>query len=154
MSEEEEDYKNKYLYAIAELENLRKRLNRDILEARDQGKKDALRECCLPIVDDVERAYRAASDPNSSADREAMRIGVQAVANKARHTLSMLNIEAIETVGKPFMASLMEAIAKAPTKGLPAGGVVYEAERGYTIGGQLLRPAKVVVAEDDDAAGG
>lgn len=146
---EEVDYKDKYLRALADNENLRKRHKRELEEAREQGRRDALRECCLPIVDDVERTFQAFSDPSFGTNLEAMRGGTQAVATKAKRTLSLLNIEAFETVGQPFQATRMEAIAKAPTKGLPPGGVVYEAERGYLIDGQLLRPAKVVVAEDE-----
>jgi molecular chaperone GrpE len=146
---EEVDYKDKYLRALAELENLRKRHEIELRQAREQGRREAFRDVTLPIVDDVERTFQAFMDPTSTTNLEAMREGTQAVTQKARRTLSLQSIEAFETVGKPFKASHMEAIAKAPAKGLPPGGVVYEAERGYMIDGQLLRPAKVVVAEEE-----
>ena len=145
---EEEDYKDKYLRALAELENVRKRTRKDLEQARDQATADTLR-VLLPVVDDLERAVQAASSPDALHDPEATRDGIRAIMAKAKATLASLDVQAFESVGKPFAASLMEAIARVPTKTLGAGEVAAEITRGYHIKGRLLRPAQVAVAEDD-----
>ena len=134
---EETDYKDKYLRALAELENLRKRTQRDVELARDQATAQALL-VLLPIVDDLERAVAAGSSD-----------GVRAIAGKAKATLASMDVVAFESVGKPFMAELMEAIARVPTRALASGEVAVEITRGYQIRGKLLRPAQVAVAEEE-----
>jgi molecular chaperone GrpE len=138
---EEEDYKDKYLRAIAAGENQRKQNRKDVELAREAGRKETVL-AFLPIVDDLDRAEAA----SSSLDQA----GFNAIRSKARSTLAILDVQAIETtVGKPFAADSMEAVAKVPTKALAAGNVAAEIARGYRIGDRLLRPAQVVVAEDE-----
>jgi molecular chaperone GrpE len=128
---------------------MRKRTQRDIESARDQATASTLR-VLLPIVDDLERAVAAAS---TVAEGTGINIyssdGIKAIAAKAKATLASLDVQAFESVGKPFMAELMDAIAKVPTRALPAGEVAVEITKGYHIKGQLLRPAQVAIAEDE-----
>jgi molecular chaperone GrpE len=136
---ETEDYKDKYLRALAAGENMRKQNRKDVEQARELGRKEAVL-AMLPIVDDLERAEAAPIDV----------AGISAIRSKARSTLAIIDVQAVESsVGKPFAAESMEAIAKVPTKALPAGQVAAEISRGYRIKGELLRPAQVVVAEDE-----
>lgn len=135
----------KYLYALAELDNLRKRTAKDIASTREEVKRDTLL-LLLPIVDDLERCVTALQN---GADADATRAGILAIAGKARQTLASMDVEAIESVGKPFAAELMEAIAKVATKSLPPNHVSMEVQRGYRIGGDLLRPAQVAVTEEE-----
>jgi molecular chaperone GrpE len=140
---------DKYLRALAELENMRKRTQRDIEAARDQATANTLR-VLLPIVDDLERAVAAAANVSPETGISIYNSdGIKAIAAKAKATLASLDVQSFESVGKPFMAELMEAIAKVPTKALPAGQVAVEISRGYQIKGQLLRAAQVAVAEDE-----
>lgn len=152
MSEEEDymvDYKDRYLRALAELENMRKRTQRDIDQARDQATANTLR-VLLPIVDDLERAVAAAANVSPESGFSIYNSdGIKAIAAKAKATLASLDVQSFESVGRPFVAELMEAIAKVSTKALPAGQVAVEIAKGYQIKGQLLRPAQVAVAEDE-----
>ena len=145
----DEDYKSKYLYALAELENLRKRTRRDIAQARDQATSETLLKL-LPIVDDLERAVEAASNVVPGVVNIYSSDGIKAIALKAQATLASLDVRAFETIGKPFAAELMEAITRVPTRALPAGEVAGQISAGYTLGGKLLRPAQVAVAMDED----
>jgi molecular chaperone GrpE len=140
MSEQDD----RYLYALAELDNLRKRSQKDVAIARDVTRREVLLTL-LPLVDDLERAVAAAS---AGADPAVTREGLRSIAAKAKASLASLDVQAIESVGKPFVAELMEAIAKVPAKGLPAGQVAAEVTRGYKIGDTLLRPAQVAVSEE------
>jgi len=134
-----EALQDKYLRALAEVENLRKRTERDIAKARSQATADTLR-VLLPIVDDLERAVAA------QENNEAIRY----IANKAQATLATLDVVAFETVGKVFTAELMEAIELVPIKAPDIGKVASEITRGYRIGDKLLRPAQVAVSCKDD----
>lgn len=135
-----DDYEIKYRYAIAELDNMRKRTRKEVEQAREIGRKEAV-FAVLPILDDLDRAEAA-----NSTDQA----GLGAIRSKAQLTLAFLGVQAIESsVGKPFAAGSMEAVAKVPTRALEAGSVAAELARGYQFGGKLLRAAQVVVAEDE-----
>ena len=136
---EERDYKEDYLRELAARENERKKIRKDVELAREAGRKETVL-AMLPLFDDLERAEAAPLDQE----------GISAIRRKARSTLAIIDIQPIEsTVGKPFAAGTMEAVAKVPTKALAAGHVAAEVARGYKLGDRLLRPAQVVVAEDE-----
>lgn len=136
---EERDYKEDYLRAIASRENERKKNRKDVELARKAGREETVL-AMLPLFDDLERAEAAPLDQE----------GIGAIRRKARSTLAIIDVQAIEsTVGKPFAPASMEAVAKVPTKTLMAGHVAAELARGYKLGDRLLRPAQVVVAEDE-----
>ena len=145
----DEDYRSKYLYAIAELENLRKRTQRDIATAKDRATRETLLQL-LPIVDDLERAVEAAANVVPGVVNVYSSDGIKAIALKAKATLASMGAVELETVGRPFMAEVMEAITRVPTRALPAGEVAGQISAGYTLGGKLLRPAQVAVAMDED----
>lgn len=144
MSESVEDYKSKYHYALAEIENMRKRKHKELEAASDRATAEALL-ALLPIVDDIERAV-AAAQAGSPGDNGA---GLKAIMYKARATLAGLDVHTFETVGRPFAAELMDAIVTVPVKTLTPGDVAVEISPGYKIGTRLLRPAQVGVAAED-----
>lgn len=140
--ETEPTLKDKYLRALANLDNLQKRTRKDVEIARDQGEASILL-ALLPILDDFQRALEW--DANDDVSRAQAREGWELVFRKFGTMLDGLNVEGFESVGKKFNAELMEAIAEVPAM-LPAGTVVGEIERGYKRGDKLLRPARVAVA--------
>jgi len=141
---------DKYLRALAELENLRKRTQRQIDEARHLATADTLR-ALLPIVDDLERAVAAASNVVPGVVNIYSSDGIKAIANKAKATLAGMDVVTFETIGKPFVADLMDAVLRVPARALPPGEVAAEITRGYRIGDKLLRPAQVAVAADGES---
>lgn len=138
-----DSYKDKYFRALADLENLRKRTQREIAAARDQVENSAISEF-LPLVDDFKRALEW--DANTDVTRDQAREGWQLVFKKLGQTLERLDIQGFEAVGRSFTADLMEAVTQVSVPTLPAGTVVDQLEQGFTRRGKLLRPARVTVA--------
>jgi molecular chaperone GrpE len=139
-----DDTHDRYLRALAELENLRTRKEEEIVQARDKARAGMLLEL-LPIIDNLERAIQAALKVEGAAGINQVREGVQLVLDNARHIMKQIGVRGFETVGRTFAAELMMAVAEIPSQ-LPPTTVVAEIARGYMFEDRLLRPAQVVVA--------
>jgi molecular chaperone GrpE len=141
-----EDLRDKYLRALADLDNLRKRTNKEIQQARDEGESRAA-VVFLPVIDDFHRAIESITQAKRLSKKDVLD-GMQLLMMKFAQALRLLEIEGFEARGQAFAVQLMEAITQVPTKALPPGTVVDELERGFTRRGKLLRPARVAVAID------
>ncbi len=137
---EVEEYKDKYLRALAELENYRRRMEEERVRQMQYANEKLLREL-LPIVDDLERALAS-----EGASAEALRKGVEMILGKLRQTLEAFGVEVMETVGETFDPYLHEAVDRVVTAEVPEGTIVSELQRGYKYRERLLRPARVTVA--------
>jgi molecular chaperone GrpE len=137
----EEDFREKYLYAMAEMENVRKRAQRLADETVQQFKKRMLLKL-LPVLDNLQRAlaYR---------DSEQMRTGLAATLRGFEAVLEGEGVTPILTTGEPFDPSIAEAIATERVADEKNNTVLAEAQRGYFIGEELLRPAKVIVVKNE-----
>jgi molecular chaperone GrpE len=130
----------------ADFENFRKRMSAEVLAAAGRGKADVLRDV-LPVLDDLERAIQAAGlDPEGDSD-DGLGHGVLLVFRSLRDTLVKNGIEAFDPTGEKFDPQLHEALSAQPAEGIESGVVVETMQKGYTLGEQLIRPARVVVAE-------
>src|SRR5689334_6267188 len=98
----EENY-NKFLYAMADFENYKKRIERQFADIATAGKR-ALLEKVLPVVDNLERALSA------EADSAGLRTGVQSTLRGFEAVLASEGVKPFSTVGKPFDPALAEAI--------------------------------------------
>lgn len=137
------EWKDKYIRLQAEFDNYRKRTLREKMELVETGGQDVLK-AILPVVDDVERAVDAM---RKSDDVEALRRGVELIAQKFSETLKQKRVVAIEAKGLPFDEELMEAVAKFPAGEEQQGKVIDVVQTGYKLGERVLRFAKVVVGE-------
>lgn len=137
------DFKDKYLRALAALENARKSKAKEVLEARRAGEIAVILEI-LPVVDDLHRAMEAMNEKR--VRKKDVLSGVNLVFSKFNSTLKRLFVEELQCEGQKFSCETMDAVAQVSTDKVLPGLVVNEIERGYTIGGALLRPAKVSVA--------
>ena len=129
------------LRLAAEFDNYRKRVERDRSAERDRARGKIV-EALLPIIDDFQRALQTAKTDNASASLVA---GLDLIARQLEELLTSFNVRPIETVGRSFDPSLHEAIAASAQEDLPENTIVEEYQRGYLIGDQLLRPARVKV---------
>jgi molecular chaperone GrpE len=135
---------DKYLRALAELENTRKRLGRQALEEVELRRLVLMRDL-IPIVDDLERAVAAAREGKNITSIVA---GLEAVLNSMTNYLRTHGVKSYEAaVGQPFDPQRHEAVDYAETKDYPPGVVVKELARGYVLEDRLLRPARVVVSK-------
>jgi molecular chaperone GrpE len=130
----------------ADFENYRKRMAADVLAASGRGKAEVLRDV-LPVLDDLERAIQAAGlDPEGDSP-DGLAHGVLLVFRSLRDSLVKHGIEAVDPTGDRFDPHAHEALSTVKADGAQAGTVVETMQKGYRLGEQLIRPARVVVAE-------
>lgn len=135
---------NKYLLAMADFENYKKQMEKRVLMiVNDNRRKVLLR--FLPVIDNLERALQF----NASGD-EKLRGGIEQTLKGFESVLQSEGVKAIDVKGKLFDPRLAEAIGTLPAPNGTADDTVVEvAEKGYMLGDDLLRPAKVLVAKND-----
>jgi molecular chaperone GrpE len=134
----EERYKE-LQYARAEIENVRKRAQRIADERLLHGRKQTLGKF-LTVIDNLQRAL-------AHEDSEALRGGLQATLKGFEALLQSEGVKPVEIVGKPFDPRFAEAIGTRETPQADDDIVLDEAQRGYLLGDDLLRPASVIVAK-------
>jgi molecular chaperone GrpE len=137
-----DEWRGQALRLQAEMDNYRKRQRR---LARDQVEQERQRllGAFLNVVDNLERALDA-----PAGDAEGLRQGVRMIHREAVQLLENEGAEEIEAVHQPFDPHYHEAIATVARNGsdVESNRVVQVVEKGYSLGDQLLRPARVVVA--------
>ena len=130
-----------YLRALADFENYRKRVDRDRAGVARSGKRDIILPL-LSLLDDFDRALEHVSDaPPSLAE------GLLAVQRKFLRLLEAQGITPLESVGARFDPALHDAIGTVESDEVESGAVAEELQRGYRWGDDVLRPARVRVAE-------
>ncbi len=147
--------KDRSLRAMAEVENIRKRTERERDELRQYAVTQFARDL-LNVSDNLARA-RAACSPMARAANEALKAvaeGVEATERELQAVLARYGVKPIEAEGARFDPHLHQAIAQVPAGGREAGTVVNVVQGGYTIGERLLRPAMVTVAKEEDKGAG
>lgn len=139
---EVEQYKDKYLRAVAEFDNYRKRTLKEKAELLLNGSEKAV--CAfLPILDDFERAIA-----DKTEDVNAIKEGMQIIFNKFNKTLESLGVKKIETEGKDFNVDFHEAVAMVPGMGDDKKGKVIDCvQTGYQLNDKVIRHAKVAVGQ-------
>jgi len=148
---EAQEYKDRWLRAAAELENVRRRAAREQLELIERAGERILRQVLEPL-DNLERAINAARRNNASAEagnaeaQARLLEGIEMVYGQCMALLEQENVRPMETVGRPFDPNVHEALLVVERADQPPNTVVEEAEKGYWFGERVLRHAKVVVS--------
>ncbi|WP_330083045.1 nucleotide exchange factor GrpE [Methylocystis iwaonis] len=139
--------KDKLLRAMAEAENVRRRAEKEVADAKLYGVTSLAREM-LAFVDNLRRAAesvpaeaRAALDPVAATLLD----GIGVIERDFLSRLARYGVKPIEALGAKFDPNLHEALYEMPDEIKPAGTVAQVMEQGYTIGERVLRPAKVGV---------
>jgi molecular chaperone GrpE len=131
----------RFLRAVADLENYKRQAERRINEARERAARNVI-EDLLPVLDNFERALEAAQ---TASDMNSLKIGIEFIAQQFRDALKNHGVEEIPATGQTFDPLRHEAIEQVPSDA-PEGTVVSEAQRGYLYRGQVLRPSRVKVS--------
>lgn len=140
---------DKYLRAVAELENVRKRAARDAENARKFALERFATEL-LAVRDSFEMGLAAAGQ----ADFESLLEGSRATLKQLASTMERFGVSEIDPEGEPFDPTVHEAMTTQPSTEVEPGTIVNVFQKGYLLNGRLLRPARVVVAAaPEDAAG-
>jgi molecular chaperone GrpE len=124
----------------ADFENFRKRVAADVQAAAARGKGEVAREV-IDAVDNLERALEAADGSG-----EGLASGVEMVLGGLRETLKKHGIEVVDPKGEKFDPTQHEALSTMAAEGTESGTVVEVMQKGYRLGDQLIRPARVVVS--------
>ena len=142
LKKEMDEKKNDYLRLMAEFDTFRRRTAAEKLELVKSASADTIKGL-LPVLDDCEIAL---SQLEKTEGNEAAIEGVQLIFNKLTGYLKTKGLERIEAKGEVFDTELHEAVTlfPAPTEDLK-GKVIDVAQTGYTLGGKVLRFAKVIV---------
>jgi molecular chaperone GrpE len=143
MAKERDHFLDRLQRVTAELENYRKRVQRE----REQWRRFALEgflQDLLPTVDNLERAIRAARE---SRDLEGLLTGLELIDRVLQETLGRYGVTSIEAVDRPFDPFDHEAVEMVAGEGKPPGTVIAELQRGYRFYDRLLRPARVRVVQ-------
>lgn len=137
------DYKDRWLRAEAEMQNVRRRAAREREESVARAQENVLLDM-LGVLDDLERALAAIAGDAASATWAQ---GVALTAQRMRDTLARWDVVEIEALGRPFDPTVHEAILEidAP-EGVAPGAVAQVVMKGYRRGERALRAARVVVA--------
>lgn len=134
---------DRYLRAAAELENVRKRAMRDVENAHKYAIERFAADL-LAVCDSLEMALAAEGEPSI----ESLREGSEATLKLLLTTMQRFGIEEIDPLGEPFDPAQHEAMTMQPSNEVEPGTVLTVFQKGYSLNGRLLRPARVVVAAE------
>lgn len=135
---------DRYLRLYSEFDNYRKRSTKEKSDIIKTAGEDVFKTM-LPVIDDFERAIKA---NESIDDVKAVKEGLQLIYNKLKGNIQQKGLVALESIGQPFDADIMEAITHIPAADDDQKGkVVDEVEKGYKLGDKVIRFAKVIVAQ-------
>ena len=128
----------------ADFENYRKRMAREAAAARERGMRQVVEEL-LPALDNFERALAAAEAEEGDEDHHLTQ-GIRLVQQDLVAALGRVGIESFSPKGEAFDPNQHEAISQQPVEGAESGTVVEVYQQGYRLAGNVIRPARVVVA--------
>lgn len=134
-----EDVHDRWVRAVADLENYRKRAQREREDVQKFGVEKLVKDL-LPVIDNLDRALAAAA-----AD-DPLVAGVKLVRASFEQVLGRHGVKAFSAMGQPFDPARHEALMNVPTAEAAPGTVVVEHARGFTLHDRLVRPAMVGVA--------
>jgi len=137
------------LRALAEMENLRRRTEREVADARAYGISAFARDL-LAVADNMRRALDAfGAEPHEAADAgtKALLEGVELTERELLKVLEKHGVKKLDPEGSRFDPHRHQAMYEVPDESIPAGTVVQVVQPGYTIGERVLRPALVAVAK-------
>jgi len=139
---EMEILKDQLLRSAAELDNMRKRTEREIGQIVQNANSRLLLEL-LPVLDDLERSLKT----SDTEDASTFRSGIELIHQKMIDTLKRVGVEPMESVGQDFDVEKHDALLQMKSDDVESGKILEEHEKGYFLNGNVLRHAKVIVSE-------
>ncbi len=143
---EVEQYKDKYLREYADKENFRKRQERIAADRVRRDKLDML-ERVFEVVDNLDRALRF----EETMDRESLQQSLRMLQWQLNEVLSQQGLTPVATVGETFNPYVHDAVEQVNSDEHPEGIVVEEIRKGYKLGDETIRPARVKVSAGPEA---
>jgi molecular chaperone GrpE len=143
------DLKDRLLRSLAEMENLRRRTEKQVADERVYGIASFARDM-LAVADNMRRALDAVTPELRETADPAVKALIEGVELTERELLKVLEkhgVKKLEPLGNRFDPNLHQAMYEVPDPSVPAGTVVQAVQAGYTIGDRVLRPALVAVSK-------
>lgn len=137
--------KDTVMRAQAEVQNMRRRCEQDVERAHKYALEKFSAEL-LPVVDNLERALQSVPEEAGDVVKSLVE-GVELTLKGFCETLVKFSIQQLEPVGEPFDPQLHEAMAMVPNPEVEPNTVIEVFQKGYTLNGRVLRPARVVVSK-------
>ena len=134
--------KDRVLRLQAEMENLRNRTAREIVDERRYAPLPLIRDL-LPAIDNIDRAIEAAQQSGEAA---SLLEGFKLVRQQLNDIFQRHHCQQIEAVGQPFDPQIHEAILQQPSDEHPANHIVHEAQVGYLLHDRVVRPSQVIIS--------
>jgi molecular chaperone GrpE len=149
MDRELADMKDRLLRTLADMENMRKRTEREVADARVYGISSFARDV-LGVADNMHRAMQALDDElRTKADEatKALLEGVELTERELMNVLEKNGVKRLDPLGQKFDPNRHQAMFEVEDASVPSGSVVQVMQAGYTIGERVLRPALVAVSK-------
>jgi len=140
---ERDQFKEKWTRALADHDNYRRRMQREMEEDRKYAALPLLKTL-LPAFDGLDRAIMAAAQ---SKNVDELIQGIQLTIKQLETALNGFGAKSILAVGQPFDPNLHEAISQIPSEEHPSMTVLHDVERGYMLHDRIVRPSKVIVSK-------
>ncbi len=134
------DLEDQMLRERAETQNIRRRVQKDVENARKFALEKFVSEL-LPVIDNLERALEA------SGDVAAVKEGIELTLKSFLDVLAKFQVEALDPLGEPFDANFHQAMTMVLNPDMEPNTVMDVMQKGYTLNGRLMRPAMVVVSK-------
>jgi len=134
---------DRYLRAVADLENYKKRSIREKADIIKYGKEDIIKDI-LPFVDSLDRAL----DHADSSDIQAFKEGIRLIQEQLLSCLKKHGVEKIDSIDLDFDPNFHEAMMQVESEEHADNKVVNELQKGYLLNGRLLRPSKVCICKN------
>ncbi|MEY4719169.1 MAG: hypothetical protein RL563_1787 [Pseudomonadota bacterium] len=141
------DNLDKAMRSLADMENLKRRVQKDLDDERKYGLTKFAKEL-LSVIDSLELGIQAAN--GDSPEVAKLREGSELTIRQFESVFAKFNIEAINPLGDIFNPELHQAMVMQPSSSVEPNTVINVFQKGYMLNGRLLRPAMVVVAKADD----
>lgn len=147
-TEQKDEYKEKYFYLAAEMQNLQKRFDREKQNLIKYGNENILRDL-VEVVDNFERTVSAIRNEEDEKMKNLV-VGIDMINKQFMNTLSKYGLTKVEAEGQTFDPNFHEALAQMKMDGKKEMEIIQVHQNGYTLNDRLIRPAKVVVAKNEE----
>jgi len=155
LTAERDEFKDRALRTLAEMENLRRRTEREVTDARTYAVTNFARDV-LNVADNIRRALESVPAEARAAAEGALKgliEGIELTERDLAKTLERHGVKAVEPQGQRFDPNRHQAMFEVPNTEVPNGTVVQVVQSGYVIGERVLRPALVGVSKGGPKAG-
>lgn len=142
---ERDEYQEKWLRVVAELDNVRKRSARQLVEARRFAQADVLRSF-LEVQDNFERALQSMNDAEDTEGNKRVKDGVDLIFQNYRRVLKDQGVQAIEALDQEFDPAVHESVGQFEREGVDPGMVIEIVQQGFKMGDLVLRPSRVIIS--------